>query len=150
MADEYLVTAKLEGTETVEGMALFFVERDAEGVSERHKWDAIGMRGTATHGINLKDVFVKDENALAIELRESGLVVKQQVPIKVTYKGAVVGEYFPDLLVEDAVILELKAAKQLTDAFTAQCLSYLKATGLPICLLFNFGKPRIDVKRLRL
>jgi alkylation response protein AidB-like acyl-CoA dehydrogenase len=67
VADEYLVTAKLEGTETVEGMALFFVERDAEGVSERHKWDAIGMRGTATHGINLENVFIKDENALAIE-----------------------------------------------------------------------------------
>lgn len=67
VADEYLVTAKLEGTETVEGMALFFVERDAEGVSERHKWDAIGMRGTATHGINLENVFVAGENALAIE-----------------------------------------------------------------------------------
>lgn len=67
VADEYLVTAKLAGTDTVEGMALFFVKRDAEGVSERQKWDAIGMRGTATHGIVLRNVFVKTEDALAIE-----------------------------------------------------------------------------------
>lgn len=67
IADEYLVTAKLAGTDTVEGMALFFVKRDAEGVSERQKWDAIGMRGTATHGIVLRNVFVKSEDALAIE-----------------------------------------------------------------------------------
>jgi alkylation response protein AidB-like acyl-CoA dehydrogenase len=67
VADEYLVTAKLAGTDTVEGMALFFVKRDAEGVSERQKWNAIGMRGTATHGIVLRNVFVKDDDALAIE-----------------------------------------------------------------------------------
>lgn len=67
VADEYLVTAKLAGTDTVEGMALFFVKRETEGVSERQKWDAIGMRGTATHGIVLRNVFVKSEDALAIE-----------------------------------------------------------------------------------
>ena len=67
VADEYLVTAKLAGTDTVEGMALFFVKRETEGVSERQKWDAIGMRGTATHGIVLRNVFVKAEDALAIE-----------------------------------------------------------------------------------
>jgi alkylation response protein AidB-like acyl-CoA dehydrogenase len=66
VADRYLVTASLDGYQTAEGLCTFFVERDADGVSEREHWDAIGMRGTATHGIILKDVFVKAENALAI------------------------------------------------------------------------------------
>ena len=66
VADRYLVTASLEGSDTAEGLCTFFVDRDGEGVSEREHWDAIGMRGTATHGIILKDVFVKAEDALAI------------------------------------------------------------------------------------
>ena len=89
------------------------------------------------------------ENALAIELRKNGLEVKQQAPIKVVYEETVVGEYFADLLVSDLVIVELKAVKEISDAFAAQCLNYLKATGLPICLLMNFGKPRVEVKRYR-
>jgi alkylation response protein AidB-like acyl-CoA dehydrogenase len=66
VANRYLVTASLEGHDTAAGLCTFFVDRDAEGVSEREHWDAIGMRGTATHGIVLKDVFVANEDALAI------------------------------------------------------------------------------------
>lgn len=66
VADEYLVTAVLEGSTTAEGMTLFFVERDAEGVSIRAAWDSLGMRATATNGIILKDVFVREEDAMAI------------------------------------------------------------------------------------
>ena len=66
VADRYLVTASLEGYDTAAGLCTFFVDRDAEGVSEREHWDAIGMRGTATHGIVLEDVFVADADALAI------------------------------------------------------------------------------------
>jgi alkylation response protein AidB-like acyl-CoA dehydrogenase len=66
VADRYLVTAGLEGHDTAAGLCTFFVERDAEGVSEREHWDAIGMRGTATHGIILEDVFVAEQDALAI------------------------------------------------------------------------------------
>lgn len=66
VADRYLVTAALDGHDTAAGLCTFFVERDAEGVSERAHWDAIGMRGTATHGIILKDVFVEAKNALAV------------------------------------------------------------------------------------
>ncbi len=66
VADRYLVTASLEGHDTAAGLCTFFVDRDAEGVSEREHWDAIGMRGTATHGIILEDVFVAEEDALAI------------------------------------------------------------------------------------
>jgi alkylation response protein AidB-like acyl-CoA dehydrogenase len=66
VADRYLVTAKLEGSKDARGLCTFFIDRDARGVSEREKWDAIGMRGTATHGLVLEDVFVPAEDALAI------------------------------------------------------------------------------------
>ena len=66
VADRYLVTASLTGYDTAAGLCTFFVERDAEGVSEREHWDAIGMRGTATHGIILKDVYVAAQDALTI------------------------------------------------------------------------------------
>ena len=66
VADRYLVTAGLEGEDTAAGLCTFFVDRDGEGVSEREHWDAIGMRGTATHGIILDNVFVASVDALAI------------------------------------------------------------------------------------
>ena len=88
------------------------------------------------------------ENALAIELRRAGLEVAQQYPIKVLYGGNVVGDYVSDLLVEKSVMLELKAVKRLDDVHSAQCLNYLKATGLTLCLLINFGNPRAEIKRI--
>jgi GxxExxY protein len=89
------------------------------------------------------------ENALLYELQRNGIRAEQQVPIKVYYEGVVVGDYFADILVEGSVILELKAASELHDVFTAQCLNYLKATGKPLCLLLNFGKPRVEIRRYR-
>ena len=88
------------------------------------------------------------ENALAIELRKNGLRVEQQRPIKVFYEKNLVGDFVADLLVEDSVIVELKAAKTVDEVHSAQCMNYLKATGLKICLLVNFGRPRVDVKRV--
>ena len=66
VADRYLVTAGLDGIDDASGLATFFIDRDADGVSERQKWDSLGMRGTATHGLILEDVFVADEDALAV------------------------------------------------------------------------------------
>jgi len=66
VADRYLVTANLDGYTDASGLCTFFIDRDADGVSEREKWDALGMRGTATHGLILEDVFVAGEDALAI------------------------------------------------------------------------------------
>lgn len=66
IADDYLVTARLAGSQGADGLALFFVTREAAGVAERTRWDAVGMRGTATHGITLADVFVRDDDALAV------------------------------------------------------------------------------------
>jgi GxxExxY protein len=88
------------------------------------------------------------ENALCAELRRASLHVVQQSPITVTWRGEVVGEYFADLFVAGSVIVELKAAKALDEVHMAQCLNYLKATGVRLCLLINFGKPQIDVKRV--
>ena len=88
------------------------------------------------------------ENALTLELRKNGLKVKQQHGIQVRYDGVVVGEFAADLLVEDKVIIELKATKALDDIHMAQCLNYLKATDLSVCLLINFGKPKAEIRRI--
>lgn len=84
------------------------------------------------------------ENALAIELRKAGMDVVQQLPIEVYYDGQVVGEYFADLVVQDAVIVELKAVEALVPEHEAQLLNYLKATRYEVGLLLNFGpKPSV-------
>ena len=88
------------------------------------------------------------ENALTLELRKNGLKVQQQHGIQVRYDGVVVGEFAADLLVEDKVIIELKATKALDDIHMAQCLNYLKATDLSVCLLINFGKPKAEIRRI--
>lgn len=87
------------------------------------------------------------ENALVIELLKVGMHTEQQKAIKVYYDGRAVGDFYADLLVEQEIIVELKAQKHLEESHTAQCMNYLKATGLNICLLINFGKPRIEIKR---
>ncbi len=87
------------------------------------------------------------ENALAIELRKSGLTVEQQKPIKVLYEGAVVGDYAADLVVESRILLELKAVASLDSIFEAQLLNYLRATGVRVGLLLNFGQPKLQYKR---
>jgi GxxExxY protein len=88
------------------------------------------------------------ENALAYELRQAGLRVLQQHQLKVRYRGVVVGEYAVDLLVEDSVLVELKAAKGVEEVFLAQCLNYLRASGRQVCLLLNFGTPKLQVRRI--
>ena len=88
------------------------------------------------------------ENALAYELRKRGLAVSQQCDVVVRYAGVVVGEYLADMLVEDALLVELKAVKALDSAHLAQCVHYLRATDLHLCLLLNFGKPRLEIKRV--
>ena len=88
------------------------------------------------------------ENALAIELRRTDLEVEQQKAIHVRYREEIVGVYVADLIVENAVLVELKAAVALDRNHRAQCINYLRATGHRICLLLNFGLPRLDVERI--
>ena len=87
------------------------------------------------------------ENALMVELQERGLEAASQVPISVKYKKREVGEYFADIVVEDEVILELKASESLQKIHEAQILNYLKATDYKIGFLVNFTHPKAVIKR---
>ena len=87
------------------------------------------------------------ENSLMIEFKNRKLKAKVQVPIKIEYKGEIVGEYFADILVEDWIILELKAVESLQKIHEAQLLNYLKATDYKIGLLINFTYPKAEIKR---
>ncbi len=88
------------------------------------------------------------ENALVVATRKTGLIVDQQYPVKVMFDGISVGEFFADMFVEKRVLVELKAVSMLTQEHTAQALNYLRATGAEVCLLINFGRPKIEIKRL--
>ena len=87
------------------------------------------------------------ENALAHELTKAGLMVRQQIAIAVEYDGITVGTYAADLLVEEAVLVEIKAVRALDTNHDAQYLNYLRATGLTVCLLMNFANPRLEIRR---
>jgi GxxExxY protein len=86
------------------------------------------------------------ENALVIELSKAGLIIKQQHPIQVYYDGQTVGDYQVDILVEGKVILELKSVDRIIDIHEIQLKNYLKATGIEVGLLINFGKS-VEIKR---
>ena len=88
------------------------------------------------------------ENALAHELRKSGITVDQQIAIQVRYDGEIVADFYADLMVEHSLLVELKAVKALDQVHKAQCINYFKATGLEVCLLINFGNPKIEYHRL--
>jgi GxxExxY protein len=88
------------------------------------------------------------ENALVHELRKAGFSVEQQKPIPVFYDGVNCRDYVADIIVEGKILLELKAVKAFAEEYTAVCLNYLRCADLPVCLLINFGKPRLDFKRL--
>jgi GxxExxY protein len=87
------------------------------------------------------------ENAMMIELKKEGILAIAQAPIRVLYDNEIIGEYYADILVEDKVIVEIKAARQLAEEHEAQLLNYLKATDIEVGLLLNFGvKPEIKRK----
>lgn len=88
------------------------------------------------------------EEALAYELRVLGINFQRQFNVPIYYKGRIVGEHRLDLLVEEQVVVELKAIKDLADIHTSILLSYLAATRLPVALLLNFGKSSLQYKRL--
>jgi GxxExxY protein len=89
------------------------------------------------------------ENALAIELRRRGYVVDQQAPMEVRYREEIVGIYSADLIVNGQVVVELKAVQALDNVHRAQCMNYLRASGIRTGLVINFGLPRVDVLRVQ-
>jgi GxxExxY protein len=88
------------------------------------------------------------QNALVIALKQKGLQVQVQVPIAVMFRGENVGNFVADLLVEQKVVVELKAVAALAPEHQAQVINYLKATGIEVGLLVNFGRPKIEYHRL--
>ncbi len=116
----------------------------SETVSQRVIRCAFDVSNTLGAGF-LEKVY---ENALCVELEKNGLKFQSQKPIVVNYKGIQVGEYIADIVVEDKLLLELKALAILCSSHDAQVMNYLKATNLSVGLLLNFGRPKLDVKRI--
>ena len=87
------------------------------------------------------------ENSLLIEIKTRWLKAESQVPLKVTYKDEIVGDYFADIIVEEKVLVELKTVDKLSRIHEAQLLNYLKATGIQVGLLVNFYHPKVEIKR---
>lgn len=87
------------------------------------------------------------ENSMMVALRLAGLRARQQVRFVVVFEGEEVGEYIADIVVEDRVLLELKAVKALDDVHVAQCINLLRASDLPACLLIDFYKPEVEIRR---
>jgi GxxExxY protein len=88
------------------------------------------------------------ERALLRELAIRGIRATTQASLTVTYKGYSVGEYFADILVEDILVIELKCVDRLANEHTAQCINYLRASGLRLCLLINFQRPKVEWRRI--
>ncbi len=88
------------------------------------------------------------QKALTIALTQKGLTVEEQVPLKVKFRGQVVGDFYPDILVNGKLILELKSIKSISSEHEAQMINYLKATGLNVGLIINFGRTKLEWKRL--
>ena len=87
------------------------------------------------------------EKALLVELRSRGIEASAQVPIQVNYKDEIVGQYYADIIVENKIILELKAVDKIQKVHAAQLLNYLNATKYKVGLLVNFSYPKAEVKR---
>ncbi len=88
------------------------------------------------------------EKALMVALSQKGLTASPQIPLKVRFRGAIVGDFFADLIVEETVLIELKAVTRILPEHKAQVINYLNATGIEVGLLVNFGTPRIEYYRL--
>ena len=93
----------------------------------------------------LESVYKK---ALLLAVRQAGLKASEEVKLAVTFRGENVGIFFADIIVESKILLEIKAVKALAPEHQAQVINYLKATGLDVGLLLNFGRPKLEYKRL--
>ena len=87
------------------------------------------------------------QNALIIALQEKGLTVEPEHELTVIFRGQAIGQFYADLLVENNVIIELKAVSALNENHKAQIINYLKATGIDVGLLVNFGAPKLEYRR---
>ena len=120
-------------------------EQRIRALCDRVRQTAYNLYGYLRNG-HLEKVY---ENGMVHRLRKIGLAVEQKKPLQVRDEdGAVLGDYFADLFVENCLILELKACKALAPEHTAQVLGYLRASGQRDAMLINFGSPRLEIKKL--
>jgi len=119
-------------------------EEDLAALTERVLGAVFEVSNTLGAGF-LEKVY---ERALLRELALRGISAMAQAPLTVVYKGESVGEYLADLVVEGQLVVELKCVERLANEHIAQCLNYLRASGLTICLLVNFQKPKVEWKRI--
>lgn len=117
---------------------------ELESITERVIGAAFAVSTTLGHGF-LEAVY---RNALVEELVGNGLSVMKEKAFPVHYRGKKIGVYIADIVVENAVIAELKVAQMLVPAHAAQVLNYLRASRLTVGLLLNFGKPRLEIRRV--
>ncbi|MBC8525955.1 MAG: GxxExxY protein [Candidatus Cloacimonetes bacterium] len=89
-----------------------------------------------------------NENGLMLLLRKNGIKAEQQFPINVYLDGEIIGNYFADIFVENKIILELKTVKEITSIHRAQVINYLKATGVRLAIVLNFGKEELEFERI--
>ncbi len=125
-------------------------EKEIEGkfLYQDLSYKIIGAAMEAHRGLGYGFLEKVYENAMMVLFRRASIEAKQQHPITVYFAGEIVGSYIADILVEDRVILELKALDHLTDVHRAQTLNYLKATRLRVALILNFGKRQLEHERL--
>ncbi len=127
-------------------MAQSYTEEELSELSGRILGCAIAVAKKLRPGY-LEKVY---ENALAHELHKASIGFERQVGLDVVYDEVVVGQFLADILVEGLIILELKATDAIADQHIAQALNYLTTTGWPLCLILNFGTPKLGIKRVRL
>jgi len=137
------------GKDDFEGTMLGKFEREEqkhafEGLSKKVIGAAIEVHRELGPGF-LESIY---EEGLKIEFSEHDLKYESQKEIKIEYLGVVIGTHRLDLIVENTIILELKAVSELADIHFAQLRSYLKATGLKVGLLLNFAKPTLEIRRV--
>ena len=120
-------------------------ETQIKELSDRIRQIAFELHAYLRHG-HLEKVY---ENGLAHRLRQAGMAVIQQHPLQVFDEdGTVLGDYFADLVVEDEMIIELKACRTLVNEHIAQVLGYMRASGRRHAMVINFGSPKIEIKKL--
>ena len=88
------------------------------------------------------------ENSMMVLLNKKSIKAKQQFPVPVHFENVVVGEYFADFMIEDKILVELKTVEKITNVHFAQVLNYLKATGIKLGLLINFGPRKLEYERI--
>jgi GxxExxY protein len=122
------------------------IDPGLDGLTEKVIGGAFAVSNSLGHGF-LEAVY---KNALMVELEARDPSVRKEQSFSVRYRDKQVGFYLADLVVENQVIIELKAVDSLSQNHTAQVLNYLKASQLPIGILLNFGRPRLEMKRILL